>query len=295
MTGTAAPCLADLPRDWPLVEHSRIVPVAPHRWHVQMAGQGPDVLLLHGAGASTHSWRHMVPDLTMQYRVTVIDLPGHGFTRLGVRGRSSLVTVARDIAVLLKMLSVSPRLIVGHSAGAAVALQLTYSGAVQPRGLVAVNGALEDFKGPAGWLFPMMAKALVLNPFTGIFLSRSGASMSSVRNLISSTGSTLPPEGLAFYQRLISDRRHIDGTLAMMANWSLSALNRALPEITTPALFLHGTRDRAVPHSVAARAAAAMPSGIVTLLPDVGHLAHEEVPEQVMNAVQDFDMSLPAG
>jgi hypothetical protein len=30
--------------------------LAPHRWHVQVTGTGADVLLLHGAGASAHTW-----------------------------------------------------------------------------------------------------------------------------------------------------------------------------------------------------------------------------------------------
>ena len=50
------------------------------RWHVQMMGTGPQVLLLHGAGAATHSWRDVAPLLARDFTVIAPDLPGHGFT-----------------------------------------------------------------------------------------------------------------------------------------------------------------------------------------------------------------------
>ena len=40
-------------RDWPNREHSRFVTAAGLRWHVQVAGQGPDLLLVHGTAAAT--------------------------------------------------------------------------------------------------------------------------------------------------------------------------------------------------------------------------------------------------
>ena len=49
------------PPDWPLQAHSRQVFCAPHRWHVQDIGEGEIVLLLHGAGGSTHSFRDLIP------------------------------------------------------------------------------------------------------------------------------------------------------------------------------------------------------------------------------------------
>jgi magnesium chelatase accessory protein len=47
--------------DWPNREASRFVDAAGMRWHVQVMGQGPVLLLLHGTGASTHSWRDVMP------------------------------------------------------------------------------------------------------------------------------------------------------------------------------------------------------------------------------------------
>ena len=67
-------------RDWPNREASRFVEAGGLRWHVQQMGRGPVLLLLHGTGASTHSWRALLPLLAKSFTVVAPDLPGHGFT-----------------------------------------------------------------------------------------------------------------------------------------------------------------------------------------------------------------------
>ena len=279
---------ADLPPpDWPNAAASRIIAAKPHRWHVQVMGNGPDVLLLHGAGASSHSWAALIPDLSRDHRVIALDLPGHGWTR-SPKGRARLGDVARDIAALCKQEGWAPKLIIGHSAGGAISLELARQGLVSPAHLVVVNGALENFQGTAGWLFPVMAKMLALNPFTGLLIAQGGRGLSQVRGILASAGTTLDEAGLARYAHLIGRRAHVDGTLAMMAQWSLDALNAALPSITTPALFIHGAKDGAVPPRVAERAAQIMPNARLTILPGIGHLAHEEAPDTVLAEIRRF-------
>jgi magnesium chelatase accessory protein len=279
---------ADLPpSDWPNVAASQIIAARPHRWHVQIIGTGPDVLLLHGAGASSHSWAALIPDLARDHRVIALDLPGHGWTR-SPKGRARLGDVARDIATLCIQEGWSPSLIIGHSAGGAVSLELAHQGLISPAHLVVINGALENFQGTAGWLFPVMAKMLALNPFTGLLIAQGGRGVSQVRGILASAGTTLDEVGLARYAYLIGRRAHVDGTLAMMAQWSLDALNAALPSITTPTLFIHGAHDAAVPLRVAERAAQIMPHARLITLPGIGHLAHEEAPASAMAKIRDF-------
>ncbi|WP_224816611.1 alpha/beta fold hydrolase BchO [Hasllibacter sp. MH4015] len=275
------------PSDWPNRQHSRIVEVSPHRWHVQQMGTGSDALFLHGAGASAHSFDPISSEIQSLYRTFVPDLPGHAHTR-SPKGRSKLPLVSSDLGRLLNSENVTPDLVIGHSAGGAIALEMVRQGLIAPRHVVIINGALEDFKGAAGVLFPMIAKVLALNPLTGFFLSSGSQAVSQARSVIRSTGTELPDDKIAPYARLIGQKSHIDGTLAMMSQWSLAELNRALPQIVTPTLFLHGAKDSAVDVSVARRAAAAMPRAELVVLDDVGHLAHEEAPARVAAHILDF-------
>jgi len=88
----------------------------PHRWHVQVAGEGEAILLLHGAGGATQSWRHLFPLLAQTHRVLAIDLPGQGFTELGAKARCGLRHMAEDVTALLDHRGFSPKAIIGHSA-----------------------------------------------------------------------------------------------------------------------------------------------------------------------------------
>lgn len=276
-----------LPPDWPNAATSRVVNCSPHRWHVQQMGTGDDALLLHGLGASVHSYAPLMQHFQALFRMFAPDLTGHGFTQ-SPKGRARLPDVARDLGSLMTAESVTPRLVIGHSAGGAIALEMTRRGLIAPEQIVILNGALEDFKGAAGVLFPALAKMLVLNPLTGMFLSSGPQSMSQARSVIKTTGSVLTEAQLKPYAHLIGRKAHIDGTLGMMAQWSLTDLNKALPQITTPTLFIHGARDSAVDVSVAERTAKAMPNAELVVIKDAGHLAHEEAPEDVARHIKDF-------
>ncbi|MEX3017352.1 alpha/beta fold hydrolase BchO [Gymnodinialimonas hymeniacidonis] len=275
------------PPGWPNRSASQSVQVAPHRWHVQRKGAGPTALMLHGAGASTHTWAPLLESGIGDWDAIMPDLPGHGFTK-SPRGRARLPDVASDVSTLLTHLDAEPEVIIGHSAGGAVALELVRRSLCKPRQLIILNGALEDFQGAAGVLFPVMAKVLALNPLTGFFLPSGDQAVKQARSVIASTGTELPEKLLKPYAELISRKSHVDGTLAMMAQWSLAELGKALPQIETPTLFIHGAADEAVGVKVAQRAANAMPNADLIVLDEVGHLSHEEMPDRVAQEVRAF-------
>jgi len=276
----------DLP-GWPLSETSRRIPHRPHRWHVQEAGTGPTLLLLHGAGASTHTWRDLAPDLARDHHVIALDLPGQGFTAMGARGRSGLAQMAADIAALVTAEGWQPQAIIGHSAGAALALRMALDLPDPPR-IIGINAALSPFEGLAGWLFPVMAKVLALNPLTALAFTAGGNRQARARRLIESTGSRLDDAAIGYYARLIGDRAHVEGTLQMMAQWDVSPLIDRLPGLAAPCLLITGDGDRAVPPDVSARAAARLPDARHLCLAGLGHLAHEEEPAQIAGLVRDF-------
>ncbi len=273
-------------RDWPNRHLSRFIDCRPHRWHVQEAGRGPLVLLLHGAGASTHSWRALIPDLARDHHVVAVDLPGQGFSRAGSRLRLGLDAMAADLAALLADQGWHPAAIVGHSAGGALGLRLARVLPEPPETVVCLNGALANFQGVAGWLFPMLAKLLAVNPLAGFLLARTAGSGQSVRNLLQSTGSRVDDEGLRLYRALIGDRRHVEGVLAMMAQWRLDPLLAELPGIGLPVLFLTGGKDLAVPPETSEAAAKRMPRAEVRRFESLGHLMHEEAPGVVSEALR---------
>ena len=268
---------------WPHHAASRRLRVRPHEWHIQEMGDGATLLLLHGAGASTHTWRDILPRLAETHHVVALDLPGQGFTQAGTLRRCSLDRMAEDIAALCVSQNWSLRAIIGHSAGAALALRLSeiMSEEARPGLILGLNPALGNFEGVAGWLFPVLAKVLALNPLTSYLFAGGSPQLKRTRRIIESTGSHLDQDGLALYARLIADRAHVEATLQMMSQWQIDPLLNRLETIETPCHFMTGDRDRAVPPETAKTAAARLPNCGMTNLPNLGHLAHEEQPELI--------------
>jgi magnesium chelatase accessory protein len=250
-------------------------------------GEGPLLLLIHGAGGATQSWRHLMPLLAKKYRTIAVDLPGQGFTKLGAQRRCGLDEMSADLQQLANQQGWHPVALIGHSAGAAIALRMAEEMTPPPQ-VIGLNAALGNFKGLAGVLFPIMAKMLAAMPGVAQLFTASAARPQSVERLISGTGSTLSSQERRFYQALVSDRGHVDATLSMMAQWSLDGLLSRLPDHPARSLLIAASNDKSVPPSTSRDAAARMPDADFIELPGLGHLAHEEAAETVLHPIQSF-------
>ncbi len=319
--------------DWPHREASQFVEAGGLRWHVQrwpapphavleglrqaqsertkealLSSVQPDplttarpepveglrlALLLHGTGASTHSWRDLAPLLSQRFRVLAVDLPGHAFTGMPAAGTSapqlSLPGMAQAVAQLLTALGEQPALIVGHSAGAAVAVRMALDGLASPQLIVGLNAALLPLRGLAGQVFSPVAKLMAGSAWVPKLFARHASDPSVARRLLESTGSQLDQRGLALYGRLVSNAGHAAGALAMMANWDLQTLADDLHRMHTPLALVVGMQDRTVRPSQADRVVGLLAAGhttSITRLPGLGHLAHEEQPVEVAALIE---------
>ncbi|HEX5644463.1 MAG TPA: alpha/beta fold hydrolase BchO [Erythrobacter sp.] len=278
-------------RDWPHRAHSRFIRAGGLTWHVQQMGDGPALLLLHGTGASTHSWHRVMPLLAQRFTVIAPDLPLHAFTGgEPVSARASLPAMAHAVAALIEATGIRPAALVGHSAGAAIALQAVLQGAVgQQTRVIGFNPALMPFPGAAAQIFPGMAKMLLLNPLVPrVFAGVAKFAGDPARFLERSTGSRTDPVSLACYGKLFANHHHCRGALAMMAHWDLERFSRRLGDIASPVLLVHSRGDLAVPMDSVEAATARIPGTRLELMGDLGHLAHEEAPELAAGLIADF-------
>jgi magnesium chelatase accessory protein len=275
---------------WPHHEASRFVKLGALRWHLQRlaprsGSSAPQVLLIHGTGASCHSWRLLAPLLAERFEVIAPDLPGHAFTITPSRQALSLPAMARALAALLGAEQVRPDLVIGHSAGAAIAAQLCLDGHVAPQALLAINGAMLPLHGVAGQVFSPLARLLAANPLVPRLFAWQASRPVVLASLLEGTGSRLDSEGARLYGRLVADPGHARGALRMMAAWDLRALALALPRLPLPLHLLAGERDRTLPHDHARRIQRSVPGATLRVLPGLGHLAHEEDARAVMAAI----------
>lgn len=279
---------------WPHREASEFIQQGSATWHIQRFGQDagrpgkPRILLLHGTGGSVHSWRGLAPILARDFELLAPDLPRHAFTKGHSPGETSLVGMARAVRDLLAHIEFEPDMIVGHSAGAALALQGALDhGFCGP--IVGLNSALRPFPGPAAEIFPAVAKVLFINPFVPrIFSKMASFGGEAERFIYRSTNSRLDPEGLACYSTLIKNPRHTKGALSMMANWDLPTLRTRMGELRNPILLVHSDNDGAIPLEWAKEAHSWLPTSRLEVLQGLGHLAHEEDPELAAKWIVEF-------
>lgn len=271
-------------RDWPNRSASRFVFAAGLRWHVQQFGPAPTdapvIVLLHGTGSSSHSWRDVAPLLARRHSVIVMDLPGHAFTTMPPNAAQSLAGMAQNVTALLRELNISPMLVVGHSAGAAIAARMILDQAIAPAALVSLNGAFIAFGGLAGQFFSPVARLLAAGSVASRFFAWQATDLAVVQKLVRSTGSLLDEVGLDLYARLVRSPGHVSAALAMMAHWDLEQLEQELPRLTLPVWVVAAENDMTVPASQAALVARRLPQARQVLWPMLGHLAHEESPAQ---------------
>lgn len=274
--------------DWPNREASAFVEAAGIRWHVQRTGEGPPLLLLHGTGAATHSWRGLMPILARRFTVIAPDLPGHGFTRSPPAHRLSLPGMAADVSQLLSALDVKPEIAVGHSAGAAILARMCLDGKIAPRLLVSLNGAFMPFGGVANQLLSPLAQLLVINPLVPRLFAWQASNAGAVERLIQNTGSKIDPQGIALYGTLVRSPAHVAAALQMMANWRLQPLLHDLPRLKTNLLLVAADNDRSVSPDVARQVREIYPRATIEHLPGLGHLAHEEQPQRIADLITRY-------
>ena len=277
--------------DWPHRERSASVEANGMVWHVQrFGGDGTDaarprILLLHGTGASTHSFRDCAPLLAHDADVLVPDLPGHAASGTPRGDGLTLPSMAKGIGVLCRKLEFAPDIVVGHSAGVAVAIGATLEGHLAPKAIIGFNAALKPIEGYA--LFSPLAKALFLNPLTPSLFAQAGGRETTARRLIEGTGSRIDRWGIELYRRLFAERSHVNGALGMMANWDLATLQRHMPALRVPLVLVTATDDRAIPAHDAPEHLKRVRHGRHIALSSGGHLLHEERPKEAVVLIEN--------
>lgn len=271
---------------WPNAAASRFVTVGAVRWHVQVAGAGPALLLLHGTGGASHSWGALLPRLARDHTVIVPDLPGHGFTA-ALDGPPTVDAMARAVVALCEALALRPVAAAGHSAGAAILLAIARDAAWPLRAVVGFGAALVPPPNAYRELVAPLLAPLVTSPLAARIGAALGAQPALADLVLAGASATVAPDQRARYAALFAAPAHVHGAFAMMAHWDLAALlasleGRALPPVT----LVHGTRDGFVPLAGLRAAAARVPGATVVAWEGAGHLLHEERPEAAEAAIR---------
>lgn len=289
--------------------------------HVVERGRGPVLLLLHGVMLNSELWVHQLSDLAARHRVVAVDLRGHGRSVPGDagfrapgergdpgelreaapmaaagRGAPGIVRLAADVRTVVEALDLHDALLVGHSMGGMVALQLLVGMSDEERhhrfrGVVLVSTTAGPFVTLPGWsrlasvTAPMSSRALLV-------AERAGASSLPAEDLrwwLTRIG--FGPEPAAAQVRFV-EQMHRHASLStfssLLASLAVFDLSSRLEELDLPGLVVVGSRDRLTAARHARRMAAALPRAELVELPRCGHMPMLERRNEFSRLLEEF-------
>lgn len=271
---------------------SQFLPINGLKVHVKTQGEGePVFILLHGFGASVYSWREVMPGLAEYGKVIAFDRPAFGLTErpLQWQGRNPYSPEAQvDLVIgLMDYFGVQKAILVGNSAGGTVAMQTALAHPDRVAALVLVDAAVYTGGGAPPWLRPLFATPQMrrLGPLLARQIQTQG--MELLRAAWHDP-SRIPPETVALYQKPLKvenwDKALWELTLASRQ----SDLPNRLSEFQMPCLVITGDDDRIVPTADSLRLAEELPKARLAVIPNAGHVPHEEKPAEFLQAVAEF-------
>lgn len=271
----------------------RLVPVGGGMVHAHVIGEGPDLVLLHGASGNIREFTMgFAQALARQFRVVLFDRPGLGWSSdIGPDDRSPAVQ-ARHLMQAAESLGIRRPVVLGHSYGGAIALAwaLEARGALAPAALVILSGATMPWRGGLDRWYtltghPVVARVTV--PAITAFATPAQIE-ASIAGIFAPD--PVPPGYAAHFGAGLTLRR-----------WSLLANARQVrglkPEVQAmsgryaglaiPVEILHGTEDAVVPvHIHAKPLSERLSQARLTLLPGTGHMPHHSAQDVVIAAIR---------
>jgi pimeloyl-ACP methyl ester carboxylesterase len=264
---------------------STFLDVAGLRLHVRDTGPrgAPVLILLHGFGASLHTWEPWAQDLSDNFRVVRIDLPGAGLTGADPSGDYSDARGVQILAALMDQLGIARASFIGHSMGGRLAWRYAAEqpGRVDKLVLVAPDG----FASP-GFEYGKAPEVTAPVRLMQVVLPRALLRMSLEPAY--ANPALMTDEVVDRYWHLMRAPQVRTALIARMQQLVLQDPAPLLARITAPTLLLWGEQDAMIPVANAQDYLRALKDARLVTLPGVGHLPHEEAPAQALPAVRDF-------
>lgn len=256
--------------------------------HVLVEGDGPDLVLIHGANGNLRDFTMgLSAELAQFYRVIAVDRPGLGYSDPLDNGETSPMAQARRIRDAVQELGVDKPLVLGQSYGGAVALAWALE--APPSALILVSGASMPWPGTLDPWYRLTDTAVgryTLVPLAAAFVPKAYVE----KSIEAVFAPQAAPEGYA-------EHIGVDLTLRFRSLAANVAQVNALREhivqmekdysgLALPVELVHGDADTIVPLSVhAEKLAPLLPQGNLTVIPGAGHMPHHTHKGQVIAAI----------
>jgi pimeloyl-ACP methyl ester carboxylesterase len=265
--------------------------------HFKSLGQGdPTFVLLHGFGASLYSWHAVMEALAEHGRVFAYDRVAFGLTErpLEWSGQNPYTSQAGidQLLALLDHFDIQQAILVGNSAGGTLAMNFYLAHPERVQALVLVDPAVYEGGGGPAWLRPLYRTPQMqhLGPLLARQIAVRGPELVE---LAWYDPARMDADTLEMYRRPLQVENW-DRALWLFTTYSQpSGLSDRLDEFDLPILVVTGDSDRIVPTEQSIRLAGELPGARLVVIPQAGHVPHEERPDLFLQAVFEYLASQP--
>ena len=261
-----------------------------HRVHAVTMGDGPDVVLIHGASGNVRDMTHsLAPRLAERYRVTVFDRPGLGYTERINRSGATIRQQAELLSDAARQLGIEAPIVLGHSYGGAVALAWAVHRADHMAALVPLAAPAKPWESDLSLYYKTLSHP-VLGPLVIPFLTAFVHDERVERAVREIFDPNAVPEGYIAHvgAPLTLRRDSLRANALQRANLlsEITALHDAFAGITVPVEIVHGTADTTVGLAIHAEPLSRqVATADLTRLPGIGHMPHHVAQDAVVAAI----------
>lgn len=255
----------------------------PTELRCRIEGNGPAVVLLHGVGGSHTVWNDVIPGLAKEFLVLAPDLRGHGRTRAPSDSHFTFAEMMGDVVRLLDDQGISSAHLVGLSGGALLALRITLDRPERVRSLTMVSGAA----------YADSHTRAVAARWEETYL-KEGADRFALRLLKDLYYPDWVEANLDFADAVREQVKHQD--FAPAVRWAMSMVafdeRNRIATVVRPTLIVQPMNDAVVDASHGRILRQSIPGAQIRILPETGHIAPVERPEEILHAITAFVRSV---
>lgn len=261
------------------------------RLAVQEEGKGRPILLLHGLGTSTYTWRSIIPGLSKSYRVIAVDLRGFGASDKPLDDHYSIADQADAIRALIEQENLRDLTVVGHSFGGgitlALALDLEKRQPGRLRNIVLVDSIA--YRQPLPIFFRLLKVPGVGE--LGMNIVPPEVQAEQALKIAYFDPKKIRPEVIAEYARTLhlpAAKHALMKTIDRIVPDNIDEIAARYKTIKLPTLIIWCEGDRIVPVALGRRLHEEIPKAELVVLAECGHLPQEEKPQDTLDAMKQF-------
>jgi pimeloyl-ACP methyl ester carboxylesterase len=259
--------------------------------HYEERGEGRPVVLLHGFGATTYTWNHVIPRLAERYKTLALDLKGFGDSPKPADDGYSAVNQADLVTKFIIEKDLTDVTLIGHSFGGAVALltalQLQAQGRKLPHSLVLIDTMA--YEQPLPFFITLLRLPILGRLFMALLSEETQVKF--ILGVVYHDKIKITKETIAAYAKPLKEdsaKTALIKTAKLIIPPHIEEIVSSYPSIHSPTLIIWGQYDKIVPLGIGSRLARELPNAkLIPPLP-AGHAPHEEVPLLVIPEILNF-------